>query len=71
MSIIGCDLHTRYQIIAMLEVEAGEIVTRRLEHENGAARALSVASPADRLSTALRFHLPPRIRRLPTPASRH
>jgi transposase len=39
MSIIGCDLHTRYQVIAMLEVEAGEIVTRRLEHENGEAKA--------------------------------
>ena len=39
MSIIGCDFHTGYQVIAMLEGEAGEIVTRRLEHENGEARA--------------------------------
>jgi transposase len=39
MSIIGCDLHTRYQVIAILEVESGEVVTRRLEHENGEARA--------------------------------
>ena len=38
MSIIGCDVHSRYQVIAMLEVETGEIVKRRLEHENGEAR---------------------------------
>jgi len=37
MSIIGCDLHSRYQVIAMLERETGEIVTRRLEHEGGEA----------------------------------
>jgi len=39
MSIIGCVLHTRYQLIAMQGVEAGEIVTRRLEHANGEAKA--------------------------------
>jgi len=38
MNIIGCDLHSRYQQIAMLEFSDGEIVTRRLEHENGEAR---------------------------------
>jgi hypothetical protein len=32
MMIIGCDLHTRYQQIAMLDT--GEWVERRLEHEN-------------------------------------
>jgi len=37
--IIGCDLHTRYQQIAMLDTETGEEVERRLEHENGEARA--------------------------------
>src|ERR1039458_244056 len=36
--IIGCDLHTRFQQIAYLEVATGEIVTCRLEHENGEAR---------------------------------
>jgi hypothetical protein len=35
MMIIGCDLHTRYQQIAMLDMETGEEVERRLEHENG------------------------------------
>src|SRR5271157_3706106 len=36
--IIGCDLHTRYQQIAMLDQETGELVERRLEHESGEAR---------------------------------
>ena len=39
MIIIGCDLHTRYQQIAMLDTETGEVTERRLEHENGEARA--------------------------------
>jgi transposase len=37
MVIIGCDLHSRYQVIAMLETQTGEITTRRLEHEGGEA----------------------------------
>jgi len=37
MFIIGCDLHTRFQEIAMLDATTGEIVTRRLQHENGEA----------------------------------
>ena len=45
MSIIGCDLHTRYQVIAMLEKEAGEIVTRRLEHESGESKAFYAGLP--------------------------
>jgi len=39
MKIVGCDLHTRYQQIAMLDQETGELTERRLEHENGQARA--------------------------------
>ena len=48
MFIIGCDLHTRYQQIAILDTVTGEVVTRRLEHENGEARAFyaSLAEPA-------------------------
>lgn len=46
MLIIGCDLHTRYQQIAMLDTETGEIVERRLEHENGEARAFYASLPA-------------------------
>jgi transposase len=38
MSIIGCDLHSRYQVIAGVDKEDGEVVTRRLEHENGEAK---------------------------------
>jgi transposase len=47
MAIIGCDLHTRYQVIAMLEGGSGEIITRRLEHEGGEAAGFyaSLAEP--------------------------
>jgi transposase len=38
MLIIGCDLHTRTQQIAMLDTETGELVERRLEHEKGEAK---------------------------------
>jgi transposase len=38
MKIVGCDLHTRYQQIAMLDKETGELIERRLEHESGEAR---------------------------------
>ena len=39
MIIIGCDLHSRMQVIAMLDTETGEVVERELEHESGEARA--------------------------------
>ena len=39
MIIVGCDLHTRYQQIALLDRATGELVERRLEHESGEARA--------------------------------
>ena len=32
MSIIGCDLHTRYQVVAWIEEGTGEIKVRRLDH---------------------------------------
>jgi transposase len=38
MIIIGCDLHTRCEQIAMLDTETGEIEEKRLEHESGEAR---------------------------------
>jgi len=38
MKIVGCDLHTRYQQIAMLDEETGEMVERRLEHATGEAK---------------------------------
>ena len=39
MNIIGCDLHSRQQVIAMLDTETGEVVTRQLQHGNGEAQA--------------------------------
>ena len=38
MDIMGCDLHTRYQVVAWMEEETGEIRTRRLEHESEEVR---------------------------------
>src|SRR6202142_3505839 len=38
MMIIGCDFHTRYQQIAMLNESTGELVERRLDHQNGEAQ---------------------------------
>jgi len=35
MKIVGCDLYTRYQQIAMLDEETGELTERRLEHGTG------------------------------------
>ena len=43
MKIVGCDLHTRYQQVAILDGETGELVERRLEHESGEARAFYAA----------------------------
>jgi transposase len=45
MLIIGCDLHTRYQVVAWIDQETGEIRTRRLEHENGEARRFYASWP--------------------------
>jgi len=45
MTIIGCDLHTRYQVVAWIDEETGEIRSRRLEHENGEARAFYASLP--------------------------
>jgi transposase len=45
MDIIGCDLHTRYQVVAWVNEQTGEIRTRRLGHENGEARAFYAQRP--------------------------
>jgi transposase len=45
MKIIGCDFHTRYQQIAMLDESTGELTERRLEHENGEAHSFYRALP--------------------------
>ena len=38
MFIIGCDFHSRFQQIAMLDPTTGEVLERRLEHENEEAK---------------------------------
>src|SRR6185437_4012253 len=45
MLIIGCDFHTRYQQIAMLDEATGEVVERRLDHLNGEAEAFYRSLP--------------------------
>jgi hypothetical protein len=45
MLIMGCDLHTRYREIALLDTATGEVVTGWLEHENGEARAFYAGLP--------------------------
>jgi hypothetical protein len=35
MIIVGCDLHTQYQQITMLDKSTGELTKRRLKHESG------------------------------------
>src|SRR5215813_7544682 len=37
MLIIGCYFHSRFQQIAMVDMETGELFKRRLEHSNGEA----------------------------------
>lgn len=38
MNIIGCDFHPGSELIAMLDTETGEVVERKLDHENGEVR---------------------------------
>jgi transposase len=45
MLIIGCDFHSRFQQIAMLDPQIGEVIERRLEHENGGARKFYAGLP--------------------------
>ena len=48
MLIIGCDFHSRFQQIAILDATTGEFEERRLEHGNGEVRAFyaSLSAPA-------------------------
>lgn len=43
MWIIGCDLHTRYQQVAMMNTATGETIERRLDHEGDQVRCLYAA----------------------------
>jgi hypothetical protein len=45
MIFVGCDFHSRYQQIASVDTETGDMIERRLEHENGEARAFYSSLP--------------------------
>lgn len=45
MKYIGCDFHPSFQQIAVLDLETGEVMERRLLHENGEARVFYEALP--------------------------
>jgi len=45
MRIIGCDLHTRQQTLAMLDTETGEVVKMTLTHEEDNVREFYSALP--------------------------
>ena len=38
MRIIGCDLHTRQETMAMVDTETGEVVEKTLQHEGEKVR---------------------------------
>jgi transposase len=45
MRIIGCDLHTRQETIAMVDTETGEVVEKTLQHEGEKVREFYSALP--------------------------
>ena len=45
MVLIGCDDHTRFQRIAMVDTSTGEMTESRLEHANGEARKCYASLP--------------------------
>jgi transposase len=49
MLIIGCDFHSRFQQIAMLDTETGEWQERRVAHGNGQARQFYATLPSPAL----------------------
>jgi transposase len=46
MFIIGCDFHSRFQQIAMLDPTTGEVIERRLDHENEEAKKFYATLPS-------------------------
>jgi len=40
MIFVGCDFHSRYQQIACVDTDTGDLIERRLEHENGEAQSV-------------------------------
>jgi len=45
MRIIGVDLHTRQQSVAMLDTDTGEVIEKTLEHEGDEVREFYSALP--------------------------
>jgi transposase len=45
MITIGCDFHTRFQQVAMLDPTTGEVIERRLKHQTGEAEKLHAFLP--------------------------
>jgi transposase len=45
MIIIGCDFHSRFEQIAMLDTATGEVIEKRLDHESGEARSFYEGLP--------------------------
>jgi len=45
MLIIGCDFHSRFQQMAMVDTETGELVKHRLDHSNGETRNFYAGLP--------------------------
>jgi hypothetical protein len=46
MFIIGCDFHSRFQQIAMLDPTTGEVIERLLDHENEEAKKFYATLPS-------------------------
>jgi hypothetical protein len=46
MILTGCDFHTRFQQVAMLDRTTGEITEQRLEHEKGTAERFYATLPS-------------------------
>ena len=60
MKLVGCDLHARYQQIAMLDQETGELVERRAGGPDHSAHHTLEGAPAKRSRAAddLELRLP-------------
>jgi len=57
MLLIGCDYHTRFQQIAMVDTSTGEVTERRLEHANGETRKFYASLPGPaRVGMEATFH---------------
>jgi hypothetical protein len=50
MQIIGVDLHTRQQTVAMLNVETGEIVEKTLQYEGDSVREFYSTTLSQRIN---------------------